>query len=91
MVDISMRLKFSRYRVDREPHIRVNYANCRTCKQRACLTACPAQCYLPRQEDGVVFNYEACLECGTCYIVCDRGALAWEYPKGGYGVSFRFA
>jgi ferredoxin like protein len=31
----------------------------------------------------------ACLECGTCLLVCDKGALDWNYPKGGFGVRFR--
>lgn len=91
MVDVSVRLKHNRYRVDRGAHIEVDYAKCRNCLHKACLTACPAQCYLSHTENGVVFNYEGCLECGTCYVICDRGALKWNYPKGGFGVSFRFA
>ncbi len=91
MVDVSVRLKHNRYRLDREAHIIVDYEKCRTCPHKACLTACPAQCYLSQEETGVVFNYEGCLECGTCYVVCDQDALKWNYPKGGYGVSYRFA
>jgi ferredoxin like protein len=37
----------------------------------------------------VEFAYEACLECGTCLLLCDREALDWQYPHGGYGVRFR--
>ncbi|MCL4440145.1 MAG: ferredoxin [Firmicutes bacterium] len=91
MVDISQRLKFSRYRLDRQAHIEVDYVKCRRCTHRACLTACPAQCYLAHAENGVLFNYEGCLECGTCYVICDLGALKWNYPKGGCGVNYRFA
>jgi ferredoxin like protein len=30
------------------------------------------------------------LECGTCYIVCERKAfIRWRYPRGGFGVSYR--
>lgn len=91
MVNVAVRLKFSRYRLDREAHIRVNYEKCGKCLHRACLTACPAQCYLPQPEKGVVFNYEGCLECGTCYLLCDQGALNWRFPRGGCGISYRFA
>ena len=34
------------------------------------------------------FAYEACVECGTCLAVCDRDALDWHYPVGGFGVRF---
>ncbi len=91
MVDVSVRLKHSRYKLSRVAHIKVNYDKCRNCPHRACLTACPAQCYLSHQENGTVFNYEGCLECGTCYVVCDQGALEWDFPEGGCGISYRFS
>lgn len=91
MVNIAVRLRNNRYRVGREAHILVNYNKCGNCPHQACLTACPAQCYLILPNNNVVFNYEGCLECGTCYVICDQGALKWNYPKGGFGVSHRFA
>lgn len=91
MVKVAARLKNNRYRLDRKAHIQVDFEKCRACRHRACVTACPAQCYLPHPEDGVAFHHEACLECGTCYLICDQGALKWNYPGGGCGVSFRFA
>ena len=91
MVNITVRLKYSRYRLDREAHIVVDYTKCPGCPHKSCLTACPAQCYLPHSDNAVVFNYEGCLECGTCYIICDQGALKWKYPKGGCGINYRFA
>ena len=30
-----------------------------------------------------------CLECGTCLIICEKGALDWKYPRGGFGVRYR--
>ncbi len=91
MIDIAVRLKLSRYILAGESHIKVDYEKCRKCPHRACLTACPAQCYLPHEEQGVVFNYENCLECGTCYVICDQKALQWEYPKGGCGINYRWS
>ncbi|NPV74148.1 MAG: ferredoxin family protein, partial [Pelotomaculum sp.] len=39
----------------------------------------------------VNFDYAGCLECGTCRAVCPKeGAIAWGYPRGGFGVSFRY-
>ena len=78
------------YRIHPEAHIRVNEAVCQECTHRACTFSCPAHCYEFDKERGRIdFAYEACLECGTCLLVCDRGALDWNYPTGGYGVRFR--
>ena len=45
---------------------------------------------MPTSDGGILFNYEQCFECGTCYLVCNReGAIAWSYPEGGHGVVFR--
>ncbi len=74
------------------PHIVVDTELCRGCGQQECVTACPANLFVPTADGGIVFNYEQCFECGTCYLVCNTdGALSWSYPEGGYGVSMRFA
>ena len=32
-----------------------------------------------------------CLECGTCRIICTTYRnVDWEYPRGGYGILFKF-
>jgi ferredoxin like protein len=78
------------YRIDQAPHIIVNREACRSCLHRACTFTCPVNCY-EWNEDGkrMNFAYESCLECGTCLIVCDKGALTWNYPRGGFGVRYR--
>jgi ferredoxin-like protein FixX len=46
--------------------------------------------FVPTADGGILFNYEQCFECGTCYLVCNReGAISWSYPEGGFGVVFR--
>jgi ferredoxin like protein len=78
------------YRIDREAHIVLDRQKCTSCKHRACVFTCPAGCYQWNESGGRVdFAYEACLECGTCLVVCDRDALRWNYPRGGFGVRFR--
>ena len=78
------------YNIDEEPHIRVNPDVCQECTHRACTFSCPARCYQWNEARGKIdFAYEACLECGTCLIICDKGALEWNYPRGGFGVRFR--
>jgi ferredoxin like protein len=78
------------YRIDQESHITVNREVCASCIHRACVFTCPAGCYQWNENSARVdFAYEACLECGTCLIICDKGALKWNYPKGGFGVRYR--
>lgn len=78
------------FRVAPSAHIVVDADGCRGCTTRACVHACPAGLFVPVASGGVVFNYEQCFECGTCYLVCDEaGALRWSYPPGGYGVAWR--
>ncbi len=79
------------FRVGLRPHITVESEICRSCTTRACVTACPAGLFSPTAEGGILFNYEECFECGTCYMVCDHeGAITWTYPDGGQGVVFHF-
>lgn len=50
---------------------------------------CPAALY-QAGENGVRFDYLGCLECGTCRVLSkDKLVKSWDYPVGGYGVSFR--
>lgn len=74
---------------DPEPHIVVQTELCTNCDLRPCVPSCPAGLFV--WEDGqMVFNCDGCLECGTCKVVCDREAVTWRYPRGGYGVRYRW-
>lgn len=78
------------FRIYPEAHIRVDKDICRKCSHRACTFSCPARCYQWNEgRETLDFAYEGCLECGTCLMVCDLGAIEWDYPKGGFGVRFR--
>jgi ferredoxin like protein len=82
--------QLTQFQVDGESHILVNKEICRTCDHHACARACPANCYTYDEKTGLLsVVYETCLECGTCSVVCDKGAVDWSYPRGGYGVCFR--
>jgi ferredoxin like protein len=77
------------FRIHPEAHIVVDAERCRGCSTRACITACPANLFVPTADGGLLFNYEQCFECGTCYMVCNQeGAITWRYPTGGHGVVF---
>jgi ferredoxin like protein len=50
--------------------------------------ACPANLY--SHEGGKLsFNYEGCLECGTCRVLSLGKAIeSWTYPRGAKGVEY---
>jgi ferredoxin like protein len=82
--------QLTQFIIDEQPHIIVDREICRTCEHRACVLSCPANCYTWNEETGSLsVVYENCLECGTCYVICDNGAIDWSYPRGGYGVNYR--
>jgi ferredoxin like protein len=78
-------------KIDKEAHITVNSKLCKNCTSRPCLIICTAENYTwDEKKDGLIFNYEGCLECGACRLICPEGAIDWSYPKKGCGVKFRF-
>ena len=83
---------FTSFTIDREPHIVLDNAVCVGCDNRGCTNSCPARCYTWSEADQkMTFVYDGCLECGTCRIICnDFKNVAWEYPRGGYGILFKF-
>jgi ferredoxin like protein len=90
MMDIKERLGTLKYDVDKEyAHITVDEKICEKCPHHFCVMACPVQCYT-LQNGKLIFNYEDCVECGTCSIACDQGSVTWHYPKAGKGVIYKF-
>jgi ferredoxin like protein len=89
-VSFSDRMDTAEFKVSEKPHIVVDGKVCADCSTRACIVACPADLFVPTSDGGILFNYEQCFECGTCYLVCNNeGAISWSYPEGGFGVIFR--
>ncbi len=80
----------TRFDVHERAHITVDDTICADCSTRECIVACPANLFVPTSDGGILFNYEQCFECGTCYLLCNKeGAITWTYPEGGYGVVFK--
>jgi ferredoxin like protein len=78
------------FRVSSRAHITVDSDVCRSCTTKACVSACPANLFVPMSDGGILFNYEQCFECGTCYLICNSDdAISWSYPEGGHGVVFK--
>src|SRR4051794_38518016 len=93
-IKVEDKLYQNRYLVDEgNPHIRIKDASVCVdkCAVKACTFCCPANCYTLGDEGEVALVTDGCLECGTCRVICqDLGNVAWDYPRGGYGISYKF-
>ena len=94
MIRIEEKLFQNRYRVDAgRSHIEIADANvCAVqCKEKFCTFCCPAGCYSEDNAGRVTLITDGCLECGTCRVICtEHRNVRWEYPRGGYGILFKF-
>jgi len=80
-------------RAEARPHIDVETDICNTTCPHKCTTwVCPANCYTQDDEGVVRFQFEDCIECGTCLYACDQGAVTWRFPDpgSGRGVNWNF-
>ncbi len=80
-------------KTEAKPHILVDTDICNTeCGHKATTRVCPANCYTLDEVGKVHFQFEDCIECGTCMYACDKGAVTWEYPDPeiGRGVKWNF-
>lgn len=82
----------NRYLVDAgRAHIKVRPHKVPSPALVALLTACPARCYELNDKGQVEISVDGCVECGTCRIIGEpSGDIEWNYPRGGYGVLFKF-
>jgi len=82
----------NRYLVDAgKPHIRVKAHERPSQNLVAMVTLCPAGCYSRTEGGQVEVAADGCLECGTCRIVTSQtGEIEWNYPRGGFGILYKF-
>lgn len=90
--NVEQKLFQNRYLVDPgKPHITVKPHTTPTRALAALVHACPAGCYSKNERGQVEVSTDGCLECGTCRVVCAKtGDIEWSYPRGGFGVMFKF-
>lgn len=93
-VNVENKLFQNRYRVDSgRPHISIRQPDvcANACTDKACTFICPASCYKTEGNGTVTLIADGCLECGSCRVICtEHRNVEWEYPRGGYGVLFKF-
>ena len=55
------------------------------------LFALSIRCYELSDGGQVEITVDGCVECGTCRVIGEPGGdIEWSYPRGGYGVLFKF-
>ena len=91
-VKVEEKLYQNRYMVDEgRPHIRVKPHEVPSEALKALVKICPAGCYAQSETGQVEIVADGCMECGTCRVVCaGTGDIEWSYPRGGYGILFKF-
>ncbi len=87
--DFLMSLKY--FIDEHEAHIRVNSPEvCVRCENKGCLYFCPVGAYRETENGQVQIAYQSCIECGSCRVMCPHANVLWRYPRGGYGVAYKF-
>ena len=91
-VRVEEKLQYNRYLVDPgKPHIAVAPHETPSRNLQAMTTICPAGCYANNATGQVEVVADGCMECGTCRILLEpTGEITWTYPRGGFGVLFKF-
>lgn len=86
------KLYFDRFVVDAgRPHIKVRPHTIPSPELRSLTRLCPASCYSANDEGQIEIASDGCLECGTCRIVTSAtGEIEWNYPRGGFGILYKF-
>lgn len=82
----------NRYLVDAgRPHIKVRPHKVPSKALVSLTYTCPAGCYSVNDKGQVEITVDGCVECGTCRVVTAKtGEVEWDYPRGGFGVLYKF-
>ncbi|MFH1421600.1 MAG: 4Fe-4S dicluster domain-containing protein [Planctomycetota bacterium] len=88
-ISLPDKLATIKFKVAKEPHIKLDSEKCEKCINKPCVSVCPAGNYQISEENRkVILSWESCLECGSCVLVCPYEAIEWQYPTGGFGISY---
>lgn len=86
--DMLMSLKY--FTDEHDAHLQIiSPMVCVTCKEKPCLYFCPVGAYR-EQAGNVLVAYQSCIECGSCRLMCPLNNVRWKYPRGGFGVAYKF-
>ena len=61
------------------------------CRDKPCVKVCPAKVYeFDELQKKVLVAYENCIECGACRMLCPFDNIDCDWPKGGFGVKYKY-
>ncbi len=87
--DILMSIKY--YIDEHQSHLQIISPEvCVRCKNKACLYFCPVGAYQEQASGQIQIAYQSCIECGSCRLMCPHKNVSWKYPRGGFGVAYKF-
>ena len=86
---IEQRLNLNSFATDKESHITINRKLCGEKDAQILLRVCPAACFTMKSGE-LLFSRLGCLECGACRAATSPGAIEWNFPKGGFGIQYRY-
>jgi ferredoxin like protein len=87
--DVLMSLKY--YVDEHEAHLRIiDPQVCVNCEDKGCLYFCPVGVYRMDPSGGVQIAHQSCIECGSCRVMCPNNNVLWKFPRGGFGVAYKF-
>ena len=81
------------FRPDETSHLVIkDQAICRDqCECKYCTVFCPSDVYRwEEKERKLSVAHEDCFECGACRIGCPYNNIEWRYPRGGFGVQYKY-
>ncbi len=68
--------------------IRIDGEKCTGCGD--CAKVCLAGCFGIEKRKAFVKGLDQCMECASCWYVCEQEAILFSWPKGGTGFKTRF-
>ena len=80
------------YKNDHQTHIKILQSDvCLKCPNKPCVTGCPAGVYVwDEPQKKIVVSYENCIECGACRMLCPYDNIKCFWPRGGFGVAYKY-
>ena len=90
------KLGFLEYKKSPETHISLADASANSpcvtkCHDKPCTTVCPAKVYeWEESHKKILVAYENCIECGACRMLCPFDNIKCDWPKGGFGVKYKY-
>ena len=63
--------------------IKIDTEKCDACAQ--CVKVCLGGCFEIAEKKARIKSLDQCMECASCWFLCERGAIEFYWPPGGRG------